>query len=261
MDMKRLWTLLAALFLCGSALNAQTTVKTFDVDDFTGISADNAFDVTLKEGSSYEVIVEVTDEFMPYVLVNNKRGVLQLTFDRLPFKLRQKTRHRVAKATVTMPKVTYIDLSGAAKLYSGDLFTNTMRKCSIKLRGASNIEYLELKTPDLEIELDGASRAQLKLRSSDVDVDVAGASKVEITGETTDLRVKANGASRFEGKEFEAREVDVVASGASSVDVRVGKKLSVNLSGASKCRYYGDEDKVTVKAEKVAGASSLKHKK
>lgn len=259
MDMKRFWTLIAALFLTGFAMNAQTSEKTFDIEDFTGIRADSAFEVTLQQGSDYQVVVEVTEEFMPYVSAKNKRGVLELSFNRLPFQLKQKARRRVAKATVTMPEIALIELAGASKLYSGDTFRNNMRKVTIKLRGASVIERLDLKSPDQDIELDGASKAQMKLYSSDVIADLAGASRLTVTGETTDLQVKVKGASRFEGKDFESREAEVEAGGASTVEVRVEKKLSVNLSGASKCRYYGDEDEVTVRAVKVAGASSIKH--
>ena len=259
MDMKRFLTVMAALLVASTAMFAQTVEKTIDIDDFTGIRASDAFDVTLIQSKDYEVIVEVTEDFLPYLEVKNKKGVLELGFGKLPFKLKQKERKRVAKATISMPTLTYIELSGSSKLTSDDQFSNTMHKFSIEMRGASNIEFLELKTPDVDIELDGGSKATLKLRSSDVKADLAGASKLKVTGETTDLEVKAKSASRFDGERFETREAVIEASGASSVDVFPTRKLSVNLTGASKCRYYGDEDKLSVKAEKVTGASSLKH--
>ena len=252
---------MAAFLLAGTALYAQNEVveKTFDVDDFTGIRADDAFVVTLQEDAEYKVVLEVTEEFMPYVVVNNKRGVLELSFGKLPFNLRQKARKRVARATISLPRLNYIALSGASKLSSRDVFTNSMNSFVIALKGASSIENLELKTPDLDIALDGASKAVMKLRCSDVSADLAGASKIVLSGETVDLDLKVKGASRYDGKRFDVEEAKVEASGASTVDIRVEKKLAVNLAGASKCRYYGDEDKISVKAQKVAGASSLKH--
>ena len=50
--------------------------------------------------------------------------------------------------------------------------------------------------------------------------------------------------------------MDVKASGASTVDVRVTERLSVELSGASKCRYSGDSDYVKIKADQIAATGA-----
>ena len=259
--MKRFLTVMAVLLVAGFQMNAQTMEKSFDVDDFTGINISDAFDVTLVQSSEYEVIVEITEDFLPYVMVGNKRGVLEVKLDKLPFSLKQKNRKKVAKVRIAMPKLNSIYLSGASTLVSDDEFSNEMRRCSIRLRGGSSITDLEFDTPDVEIELDGASKAKMRLRTSDVDIDLAGASKIELSGDATDMTIKAKGASKFDGERFEVREAKVDARGASTVDVNASRRLTVSLSGASKCRYYGDEDRLTLKAEKVSGASTLKHRR
>ena len=57
----------------------------------------------------------------------------------------------------------------------------------------------------------------------------------------------------------DAEDVEVVAKGASSVDVRVSEALTVDLAGASKCKYYGSDENLKLRADNIKGASSLKH--
>lgn len=258
-DMKRTILVIAALLLAFLAADARTVKKVYEIDDFTGIKATNAFQITVEKSDEFRVEIEITEEFLPFLLVKNRGGVLELSFTKLPFKLRQKDRSKVAQAIVRMPVLTQVVLSGASSLNSNDQFTNAMNKFLIDLKGGSVIHNLNVKAPDVEINMAGASKAVLSLKASDVDADLSGASRVELTGETLDLDIELSGASRFDGEEFEVQDATVKASGASNVDIRPTSSLNVELSGASKCRYYGDYEDLKVKAERVSGASSLKH--
>ena len=259
--MKKTLLLLAALCLTIALADARTVRKVYDFDDFTALNVTNAFDVTLEHGDEFRVEIEITEEFLPYLLVKNRGGVLELNFTRLPFRLKQKARNRIAQATIRMPVVTDITLSGASKLTCNDQFSNTMNRFTVDLRGASQITNFTIKAPEVVINLAGASKAVLSVRASDVDVDLSGASRLTIEGDTQEFDIKASGASSVEAEEFDAADVSVVAKGASKADVMVTETLSVSLSGASKCRYYGDSDYVKVKADQIGGGSSLKQMK
>ena len=257
--MKRVCFLLAALFLSVLMMDARTVKRVYDIDDFTGLNITNAFDVTVEHADEFRVEIEVTEEFLPYLVVKNRGGVLELNFTRLPFRLRQKARNRIAQAVIWMPTLTYVSLSGASKMNCNDQFANTMNKFAVTLKGGSVISNLNMRAPDVEIKLAGASKAVMNLVTSDIDADLSGASRLELTGEAVDFNVTAKGASRVDASQFEAEDVDVIAAGASSVDVHATQALAVNLTGASKCRYFGDSEYLKIRAEKVAGASSFKH--
>jgi len=257
--MKRTFVVLAAMLLTFMMADARTVKKVYEIDDFTGIKASSAFQVTVEKSKDFNVEIEITEDFLPFLLVKNRGGVLELSFTKLPFKLRQKNRSKVVQAVVRMPVLTQVILSGASSLNSNDQFSNAMNKFLIDLKGGSTIHNLNVKAPDVEIKLAGASKAVISLRASDVDVDLAGASRIEVIGEAEELDVEISGASRFDGEEFEVQEVSVKASGASSADVLPVRELEVELAGASKCRYYGDYPELSVKTEKISGASSLKH--
>lgn len=259
--MKRTCVVLAAILLSFLMADARTVKKVYDIDDFTGIRATNAFEVVLEHAKDYKVEIEIDEEFLPFLLVKNRGGVLELNFTRLPFRLKQKARNRVAQAVISLPDLTYIEMSGASQLISNDQFTNAMEKITIDLKGGSSIKNLNLKAPEVVIKLAGASKAVVSLRSGDVDADLSGASRLDITGEASEFDVTAKGASRVTASDFEVEDVSVVAAGASHAAVRATRNLTVDLSGASKCRYYGDDENLKVRADNVKGASSIKHEK
>lgn len=241
--------------------DARTVKKVYEIDDFTGIKATEAFQVTVEKSKDFGVEIEISEEFLPFLLVKNRGGVLELDFTRLPFRLRQKARSKVAQAVISLPDLTYIEMAGASQLISNDQFTNAMEKITIDLKGGSNIKNLNIKAPEVEIKLAGASKAVLSLRSGDVDADLSGASRLNISGEASEFDVTAKGASRVSASDFDVEDVSVVAAGASHADVRAARNLTVDLSGASKCRYYGDDENLKVRADNVTGASSIKHEK
>ena len=257
--MKRTLVLFAALLLSVMMADAKTVRKAFDLDGFTGIRASDAFDIVVEKSDEFFVEVEVTEDFLPYLQVRNRGGVLELSFTRLPFTLRQKERKREAQVLVRMPELTGVILSGGCSFTSNDQFALSMNKFTIDLKGGSSISNLDVKAPDVDVKLSGASRAILNVEAGDVGANLSGASRLELTGQSSEMRVKAEGASRVLASEFGVEDLTAKASGASTLDLRPLRLLTVELSGASKCRYYGDEEGLSVKAEKVSGASSLKH--
>ena len=259
--MKRICLVFAAALLSFLVADARTVKKTYDIDDFTGIRITNAFEVVLEHSDTYKVEIEISEEFLPFLLVKNRGGILELNFTKLPFDLKQKNRTKDVRAVISMPELTFIEMSGASKLICNDQFTNAMDKISIDLSGGSLIKNLNLKSPEVVIELSGASKATMSVRAGDVDVNLKGSSRLELDGEASELDIKATGSSRVNGAGFVAEDAEVNASGASSVEIGVTRVLTAEISGGSKCRYHGDEDNLTVKAEKISGASSLKHVK
>jgi hypothetical protein len=260
--MKKTLFALAALLLSFFVADADNTVvKTFKMDGFSGIQADDAFEIIVEHSDSYKIEVELTEDFVPYLVVRNRAGILELGFSKLPLKLKQKDRKKVAKAIIKMPELHYVGLSGASTLKSNDEFTSPMQSFSIELSGGSDITNLNINAPDVTVKLSGASKAIVSFRSSDVKADLTGASRLDVVGRTEDFFVHANGASKVNAEAFEAQNVDAKVAGASRVNVCPVRELSVELAGASKCEYYGNSEELNIKSEKIGGASTLKKHK
>ena len=259
--MKKTCFVLVTLLLTFFMADARTVKKSYEIDDFTGIKATSAFEVVVEHSDTYKVEIEITEEFLPFLLVKNRGGVLELSFTRLPFRLKQMNRKKVVMAVISMPELTSIELEGASMLSCNDQFANAMTRFTIDLKGGSEIKNLNVRAPEVVISLKGASKALMSLRAGDVDANLGGASRLEVSGEATEFDAVINGASKVDAQEFNVADVSVKAAGASTAEVRVSQSLSVELSGASKCRYYGDNENLNIRADKIAGASTLKREK
>lgn len=259
--MKKIVLALAVLLVASVAANAGSVKKSFKMDGFSGIQADDAFEIVVEHSDSYKIEVEVTEEFLPYLVVKNRAGIVELGFSKLPMKLKQKNRKKVAKAVFQMPDLHYVGLSGASTLSSNDQFSSPMQSFSLELSGGSEVTNLNIVAPDVNVKISGASKAIVSFRSSDAKAELSGASRLDVVGRTVDFTVQATGASKVRAEAFEAQNVDVKANGASKVEVCPVQELSVELAGASKCEYYGDSEKLRIKSDKIGGASTLKRHK
>ena len=259
--MKKTILALAVLLFACTLADAGTVKKTFKMDGFSGIQADDAFEIVVEQSDNFKIEVEITEEFLPYLVVKNRAGIVEFSFSKLPMKLKQKNRNKVAKAVIQLPELNYVGLTGASTLSSNDQFSSAMQTFAIELSGGSDITNLNVEAPEVDVKLSGASKAIVSFRSSDVKADLTGASRLDVVGRTTDFTVKVNGASKVNAEAFEAKNVEVKAAGASTVRVCPVEELTVDLGGASKCEYYGDSEELRIKSDKIGGASTLKRHK
>lgn len=251
--------LLSLALICAVVLsaNAENQLKKYYFKDFTGINADNAFQVTVEQSERYSVRVEVQPEYEQYLDVKVKQGILYLGFsDNLPKKMKTRS-SKVVSAKVSMPVITSIALSGSSDMKFKDPFEVAMGEVFVYASGSSTIKDFEITAPEVEIRVSGSSHVEMKVESSEVDVEISGASKVVLAGRTSEMDAEISGASGLVAKSLEVQDADVEASGASKAQVNATFELKVSLSGASTC-IYEDNSNLKVNARKVAGASTLK---
>ena len=104
---------------------------------------------------------------------------------------------------------------------------------------ASNIDGENIKSKNLEIQLNGASKADLNLNAKNLTLHIGQASNIEMEGNTEKLLLVVNGASKADLEELKVKNADVSVIAASNVKIWVVDSLKTNLSGASKLKYKG----------------------
>lgn len=233
--------LLATALVAGCTLNPITNVlsgagtpetRSFDLSGFTELEAQSAFDVTVTQGDDYavEVTVDTEDWERIDVRVEGKRLVLGMKDPRLFSQTSLNL--RTLQATVTMPELDRLELSGAANarisgFASGDPF---------------------------EADLSGASNLSGDLEAGDMWLDLAGASRVTLEGSGGNLQALASGASALELADFTVLDAALALSGASRANVNVAGQLDVDASGASNVVYTGSPELGNID---TSGASSV----
>lgn len=178
--------------------------ETFDVEEFTSISVQNAFDVVIEVGEAQAVAVLVDDNFVDDLDVRVRNGELQVGVEN-GFSFRNGT----FEATVQVPSLEGLDVSGA-----------------------SVADVSGLDETELELDVSGASDVVLEGRLDKLTVDASGASSLEVNVDGLDeVILDASGASSVEIAEVRTVRGDL--SGASDLSVPVATTVNVDTSGAS----------------------------
>lgn len=231
------------------------------------------------------VRVFVSDGNLVLEFMQPERGRKSRSFDMKDVKL---------SAVVRMPELTYLRLSGASKLTTGDEFDAGARfdgalsgassarglsvsagRGELRLSGASSADLKARFDEAFLMQLSGASNASVDVRSDDVrmtgsgasnvkvgvrdaghtGVRLSGASQATVSGETVDLNVECSGAARSDATALTAQHASVSCSGAGSADVEVTGELSVVATGGSSVVYGGD---AAIVSQSVGRGASLR---
>ena len=199
------------------------------IDGFTQIDASHTFKVTITRGSEFKVGIRADDNVMPLLDIKKSGDTLNLGFkDGDSYSLKNVT----LEANVTMPKLNAIDLSGISRATFGGFES----------------------TDDFKARLSGASKLSGNLVCGDVNLQLSGASFAELRGSGKDLRVEVSGASSAILGKLATANGHIEASGASQVTADVRGTLNAEASGASKITYSGNPK---IGSIKTSGAAKI----
>lgn len=233
--------LLAAVMLLGGCVpfNVHTIVgsgnvvtRHEEITDFDRVQASHAFDVEIRQGESYSVIVRVDDNIVEHLRVRRRGNTLEIgLIPNRNYNIREAT----MEAEVTMPELVGLELSGAS---------------SATITGFESAKKLD-------VDASGASHLHGDIEAGRVYIEASGASVVRLNGSGTDATVDASGASQVDLEDFPVEDASVEASGASGVTVNASGTLDVDASGASMVYYVGNP---TMGRIDTSGASSIRER-
>jgi len=212
------------LFMPG---NSKTETMSFS--DFTALEVGSAFQVNIAKSDTYSVKITAGERIFDRIQVTKTGETLKIevspgiffgTFD--------------AKAEITMPMLSRLDLSGATK-GTADGFTST-KLFAAKLSGASLLEMSNFELGDVDFELSGASHLIATGTGSDLISEVSGASNLDLTN-------------------FHINDANVVLSGTSHATINLDGRLDVDASGLSSLEYIGEPTLGTINTSGVSSVS------
>jgi hypothetical protein len=155
--------------------------------------------------------------------------------------------------SIAMPDIEEIVLNGAAQGKAQGFRSD--RDLALKLSGASHLETADLQCGGFKVDISGASNL---VGSATVlrsaELVASGASRVELAGSSNEARVELSGASQARLYRLTLNGANINVSGASNAQLTVNGKLDVALSGASRLEYSGNPSLGDVR---VTGASTL----
>ena len=288
--MKKVIALLFALMAFSAVgLNAEeieaadaVLSKQYSFKDFQALSISNSFQVNLVQDSKWSVEVEYSDFLEEYLDVNVNGGTLRLGLKQLPRSVQNSRSYKngpVLRATVHMPHLVKLSLSGASKLWQDGKFTLSdeeifrmdlsgasvaenivvdANKARLTMSGASKCNSFEGSFYQLYMNLSGAARSTVEAKAEDWDVVLSGSAHADLRGpECRTLDIESSGASKADVTVASAA-LQYEGSGSSdlyAMDAPTGK-AKIELSGASSARVAVKES-IEVEA---SGASTCRYK-
>ena len=206
--------------------------ETYAFTDFNKVEISSAFEFEIEQSNSYSIEITVDDNIMEYVRVSQDGQTLKIGLKPAIW-----VGSVILKASVTMPELSGLDISGASRGTVSD-FSST-RDVVIDVSGASRVTG-DITAGDVAIAVSGASTVTGDITAGDVEFDISGASTVQLEGSANDMVADVSGASSFHLDDFTVNNADVDFSGASSGTVNLSGRLNADLSGASRLWYIGE---------------------
>ncbi len=232
----------------GVAGSGKLETREYNISGFSGVAADDAFNVEVREGRAHSVSVTADSNVFKYLDVRRKGSTLQLGL-----KAGAPVTGATLSAVVTTPRLEAVALSGAS---DGSItgFRGSL-PLTLTLSGASSLAIDDAKTARTSVTLSGGSDLTGKMATTSITFSLSGASAVTLRGTAADATVTASGGSHVDLQSFVAKNATVNLSGASNGFVFANGDLRVKLSGASHLDYDGNP---RLRAVDVSGGSSLR---
>ncbi len=196
------------------------------VSSFTGVDVSGGLDIYVKQDSATSVTIETDANLQQYIITRVEDGVLHIYQE-------NNTSIEGTKGItihVSSPSFNRFEASGACDIRSENKIQHT-NEIKLHATGASNIE-LDLNAPKVSADISGASGIKLSGTTKDLMINASGASNAkcyELMTENAD--VDLSGASS--ANVFASVKINGEASGASDVRYKgSAATVTVNTSGA-----------------------------
>ena len=249
--------------------------KDYNLKGFYGIDAGSIVEVQLTKSETWKVSVTLPEALEDYLDVKMNNGKLSINLRQAPLKIRKNYGTWVVTATVSMPELRSLNLSGAIKFSCDDSFDLGNGTFKMDLSGASKAKGLDIIAKELvmdmggaasadlagdfhvaRIEMGGAAKCHFNINADELDQEISGAAKAYHSGEFGSIELEASGAGVFSFT-GSAEKIEIEGSGASKIETSKGKAIAVEatLSGATYCEVNALEN---LKVD-ASGGSSLRY--
>ncbi|RYY76885.1 MAG: DUF2807 domain-containing protein [Gammaproteobacteria bacterium] len=227
-------------FVALTAIASERVEQEYVIKDVLEVQASSGVRLERIQGETESLKLKTSAELLKHVHVDLTDGKLTLTVEKKfsdPFSWMSKDD---VVFSLAIKNLQLIGLSGGVDAKVGKI---TLPALTIKSSGGADSIFTNLNVKDLSIEASGGSDIKVDTLSSEtVRLQISGGSDFNIRqkGTTNSLAINAGGGSNCNAKNLDSFNADVIAGGASDVEVNASKTLKVNAGGASDIDYYGN---------------------
>jgi hypothetical protein len=202
------------------SITSNSTSKTLEVDDFTGIKVNGSFQVFLKQGSKQSVKVEGEETDIDKMSTTVKNGIwtIQMKSNNKKgscgnnYSYNSKSGKAALKVYITMPTLTYVSLNSSGKVTTQNKF---------------NVDNLDLN-------ISGNGKMRLGLTAKSIESNISGSGDVD-------------------AEDLQSKNANVSISGSGDINVHATDYLKAKIAGSGDVLYKGSPDV----HKKITGSGSV----
>ena len=226
--------------------------KEYSVHGFSEVRVSSAIEFEITQSEQYSVKATGHEKLLEHLKVEVSGQTLTLGFEHDPMAWIGRLRPRgEVKAVVTMPELKRLVVSGASKGTARGF--KSSQDLDLELSGASQAE-IDVEAGRATVTASGAGRVTGELKAQDTRLTLSGASRCQLLGAGGDTHLDSSGASQADLSQFQIRNADVHISGAGRAKINMDGTLNVHLSGASSLESKGN---IVLGTKDITGASSM----
>ncbi len=216
-EFKTLYVFIVFLIFSAVSVFAQTNTRNYNFTDFNYVSVGSGIKVMINQSNNFKIDIKADQKDLDELQVEKKGDKLVIGFKHHLFNF---SRHGEVEATIEMPELLGIDLSG----------------------GAMGVINMNESTKNFEVDLSGGAQLGGTLNCGNISMDLSGGSIVKLEGNAGNLSLDGSGGSIFKLKGLSVKDVSADLSGGSQVTITMNGTLNSEQSGGSNLTYYGNAE-------------------
>jgi hypothetical protein len=186
-----------------------------DLSGFDRVDARGMWEITVEQSDDWDVALSYAENQADRLDVRVENGRLILEEEGRGWSWFRPGNRETIEATITMPALEGLDLSGASKLtlsgFSGDELDITAsgaseiigsngsyRELTLIVSGANSVDFKELVVNDVHVVLSGAGDIKLNMNGGALTGSVSGAGHISYRGTVLEESVATSGFSTVE---------------------------------------------------------------
>ena len=189
-------------------------IKNHPVLSFDKLILSGVFDVSLKQGNINKVSVEAQPNIHQYIIIDEKRGTLDIHFKK-KFNLKK---HKKINIVVTFTDLQEIESSMVGNLHSD---------------GMLNLESLVFDNASV-----GNTTLNLNVKTLDMDLSAVG--NITISGQAQKVDIESSIVGKLDASDLIAQYLSIDNSSVGNVQIHADMELAIDHSGIGSLHYYGD---------------------
>jgi len=212
------YILLVAFSVLVTSLYAQKK-ETRKVGDFNFISMSISGDLTIRQGSKNEVILEGDEDDLENIET-------YVSGDKL--KIRSQNNSWFNNIGKIKIYITIKDFNGISVSGSGDVVSEGV-----------------LKGGNVELHVSGSGDIDLNLQATDTDISISGSGSISLQGKGKTGALSISGSGKLDAQDYVLETITIKISGSGGAYIYATKEIDSRISGSGTIRYKGEPDKLS----------------